>query len=145
MMSASDRITDLSRTSREVRKVPNSEVAELIRSPRQRGPLSQTALSQPRITCDVLRKMFRVFADAVQKCGLEFVEPWQAEKIDARYSCDPALVFWHSVRRLCPACKYWEVNPTEVIRKPICPNDSGDVSLGEIKGQDGIGDFRRVA
>src|ERR1019366_9170416 len=90
---------------------------------------------------DVLRKMFRVFADAMQKCGLAFVEPRQAEEIDARYSCDPTLVLWHST---CPVCKDWQVNPIEVIPKPICPNDRRDACCSEIEGQDGIGDFLRV-
>jgi len=43
----------------------------------------------------VFRKIFRVFADAVEKCGLAFVEPRQAEEIDAGYTCD-LLVLWHS-------------------------------------------------
>ena len=46
---------------------------------------------------------------------------------------------------MCPVCKDWEVNPIEVIPKPICPNDDGDVGRREIEGQDGIGDFLRVA
>jgi len=31
----------------------------------------------------MLRKVFRVFTDAVQKCGFEFVKPGQTEKISA--------------------------------------------------------------
>ena len=73
------------------------------------------------------------------------MEPGQAEEIDAMHICDPALVHWHSARGLCLVCKDWEVNPIEVIPEPICPNDSGDVRRGKIEGEDGIGDFLRVA
>ena len=37
-------------------------------------------------------RQFRVFANAMQKCGLAFVEPRQAEEINARYPCYPTLV-----------------------------------------------------
>jgi hypothetical protein len=37
------------------------------------------AKSRSRIACDVLRKMSRVFADAMRTRRLEFVEPRQAE------------------------------------------------------------------
>ena len=53
-------------------------------------------------------------------------------------------MYRHSARRVCPVCKNWELNPIEVIPKPICPNYRGDFSRGEIEGQDGFGDFRRI-
>ena len=47
-------------------------------------------------------------------------------------------------RRACvSSSKDWKVNPIEVIPKPICPNDGGDVSRGKIESEEGIGDFLR--
>jgi hypothetical protein len=53
-------------------------------------------------------------------------------------------VHGHSNRRLCAACEDWQVNPTEVIPKTICPNDSGDAGRGEIERLDWIGDLLGV-
>jgi hypothetical protein len=72
-----------------VRYVPTTQVGSARCEAARRGRAATLAgakakMSRPRITCDLLRKMFRVFADAVQKRGLEFVEPRQARESTPR-------------------------------------------------------------
>src|SRR5689334_12048593 len=48
---------------------------------------------------------------------------------------------WHATAGLHVFFKDWKVNPIEIILKPVCPNNGGDVSCGDVECKEGFDDF----